>query len=213
MKKISRLLALSLAFVMLLGSTAFAADPWLKDFEVRGGVQFGMHWSEVVEIEAAHGFQPSGSVPYASKSSPEYQINYMDNIRVGTVDCFRIEYDFHTSDSRLFQFYYVVSRVGESGFSYFSNALTGIYGAPAYKSQDNTTKPPLETDRFSEISDFDHWSEWVVAYDDGYLVIDLWLLDSGSLFCCYNYVSPEEYARRMPGSLQMTEQESIDYGL
>lgn len=217
MKKIISLLLVIACFVS--GSALAETDIKIIDdeFEIRSGIRYGMTIAEAKEIEDKNGIEcedmeySTGEITYVNISiagipnsrlsfygngfdvdkyfdyilNNESPMEYVEEY-INTTPLAMIEYDFGgkgTADQ------------AKAVFSIMNESLTSKYGEPF--TTDFNSRLSIETVNsfLDKYNDLDAFSEWLVKYQDCYVLISLTAnADSQTTFCrlLYRFVSFEE---------------------
>lgn len=171
-----------------------------EEFSIRNGIRFGQDPDTIIGIEKENGFAPNHTDLY--EGDEDDQLYFETGIRLGKVECLRIEYDFNKSDKLMYQCYYV-SRGGYDDYSYLREALIKKYAEPAH---DNDGKTPSKISaRYTRLGldTHDHDCHWLLPYENYDVVIDLWDNEYGTVFLVY---------QAFPKG-GMSEEGSLDFGL
>ncbi len=203
MKKTVSILIPLVLLVCLLG-TALADIPTISKFDgtfsVRNGISFGMSGKDVEAIETGLG------------SSKVYNKEYLEfkGSAAGYSDVY-VRYYFNQKSSMndLYTFDYEIGRLadwtqseGAKEYEKLVNAMLSKYGNPFYSAKDEELFPLFSSaynflgvvEDYYNLRDF---NQWIVEYDDGYIVIDAVLsqMDKSIISSSYPYFCHIGYRR------------------
>lgn len=218
--------------ILILGTTANAASINLEipkvegSFSVRNGILFGMSGKEVEQIEKKQGSEEAidsgnwkkyivyeGSVAGYSQSTIHYY--FVDNNNME--DLYSFDYMFGMYDSWS-------ASAATKVFNEMADAIINKYGKPIYTAKDEVLFPILSSaynylgvvDDFYDLRDF---SQWIVEYDDEYVVIDVVLsqmnrsiISSEYPYYChvgYRRISKQEF-EQIISQIETTQQNNED---
>lgn len=216
MKKfISILLAMIIAMASV---SAFAEATAMEgEFSIRNGIKFGMTIDEVEKIETGINSLSPGNREYAeNKDTMSYYVDSIAGINLVRAASDTIEYSFCKETGELeavsYWFGYDIAREYDS----LKSAYQSKYGMPIHENDGHLfdiTPPVLEssmTGFYSQVYDLTAYCEWLVKYEDCYVVLDIFTLDNNQMYAEYMRITNEEMEQLAVDNSAKKEQRNSD---
>lgn len=169
--------------VLMIALLQITAISYSDTFVSEVGVRFGMTPQEVEEIEP-------NKLNTTYTNSTSYQLNYSSDVKLHSLSCTRMEYDFDVQDKLLFQMIYV-AKGGESDYRYLFGIYSDLYGNPL-NDEDDDNQYSLFYEQLGKKDNHIESAHWIIA--DSNLGIDLWYNEYDTVFALlYDVSNPASY--------------------